>query len=683
MTIGSPLTTLARQGLQAIMYPDIASSPQSPPSPLSGPEPAAPLTRPKILITVERYARAPKHLRLPDAQTEGSVLKNVHGSLADLHYDVSWQELRKLLEGREVWYFAGHGDYEVSKDERVPAWVNHNNERGDEFILEAVSNDAIGLLISEQPQLKLVVLNGCKTQQLAQTLHDCGVPFVVCWETRVNDHAARLFVAEFAAVLQESLRRGDPPAEDTVVDAFNKGRLAIAAPQYSKAKKTRVQRFQEGDPDACAWRDGRMESGYFAAGKPLLLKDEKWGDLHVRITGHLVLAADGEPGRATPCLTLITRDPLIKHHVRRAYAIDIGSEKGVPSTVTLHLRVPKQMDFYPERATPECRRALYASKVELMLAQLDRKVKHAKLEVAVLPQEALCIERVALDKERWPNGLWQRPEEGNVEHAQKARGTTVLGFEGQIFSSAFFSWATAECHAQGGTLRVVDLLLGRGEGASVVRLVITMPGGRAALDALLALFEAKLRCHQLQPQQWKVAMAELKDFADGHFLAQPLPCATAPAHGAFGRCTPSPSLSVLERELSSPPPQLLTPTTPSGAPLVFDNKLVDQHAETLPPAGDGARIRVPARRAPAFSLGPSFADKLELAATPIDSLPASACDAPSTDGSTPGIGGDDNGDHGDDSDVDGSDGDSSDTARGIFRWVSTSLSSKLRSVTPT
>ena len=63
-----------------------------------------------------------------------------------------------------------------------------------------------------------------------------------------------------------------------------------------------------------------------------------------------------------------------------------------------------------------------------------------------------------------------------------------LGFEGQIFSSAFFSWATAECHAQGGTLRVVDLLLGRGEGASVVRLVVTMPGGRSALDALLALF---------------------------------------------------------------------------------------------------------------------------------------------------------------------------------------------------
>ena len=49
--------------------------------------------------------------------------------------------------------------------------------------------------------LRLVFLNGCKTELLGWKLRGCGVECVVCWRTRVRDDAARLFSTRFFQVL--------------------------------------------------------------------------------------------------------------------------------------------------------------------------------------------------------------------------------------------------------------------------------------------------------------------------------------------------------------------------------------------------------------------------------------------------------------------------------------------------
>ena len=64
--------------------------------------------------------------------------------------------------------------------------------------------DLASVIGSHAPSpLELIFLNGCYTRHLGEACQAAGVPYVVCWSTRVNNDAARLFsTCFFQAVAQ-------------------------------------------------------------------------------------------------------------------------------------------------------------------------------------------------------------------------------------------------------------------------------------------------------------------------------------------------------------------------------------------------------------------------------------------------------------------------------------------------
>jgi hypothetical protein len=64
--------------------------------------------------------------------------------------------------------------------------------------LEAVDPTTLAQLLGSHSAvngggLELVVLNGCRSEALGRACHTAGVPYVVCWCTKLLDAAARLF----------------------------------------------------------------------------------------------------------------------------------------------------------------------------------------------------------------------------------------------------------------------------------------------------------------------------------------------------------------------------------------------------------------------------------------------------------------------------------------------------------
>ena len=109
--------------------------------------------------------------------------------------NISVSELGRLLEGRTTWCFPGHGDA-MLQSEPVLAFVGVGGA------VEAVS--IATLVETVRPhvltgKLQLIVLTGCCTARLATKLRkQAFVPYVVCWETVLNDEAGRIFGTAFA-----------------------------------------------------------------------------------------------------------------------------------------------------------------------------------------------------------------------------------------------------------------------------------------------------------------------------------------------------------------------------------------------------------------------------------------------------------------------------------------------------
>jgi len=61
--------------------------------------------------------------------------------------------------------------------------------------------DVIDLLASHAVthggKLEMVFLNGCYSEPLARALHAAGMPYVLCWKTKVEDGAAKLAITTF------------------------------------------------------------------------------------------------------------------------------------------------------------------------------------------------------------------------------------------------------------------------------------------------------------------------------------------------------------------------------------------------------------------------------------------------------------------------------------------------------
>ena len=99
-----------------------------------------------------------------------------------------------LLQQRpRRFHFIGHGDAQLGP-EKVLGFTGSTGG------LQVVDHAAIAdmfMPVAGPNALRLVSLNGCNTEELGNALHQAGVPVVVCWRTRLEDMAGRIFGTAF------------------------------------------------------------------------------------------------------------------------------------------------------------------------------------------------------------------------------------------------------------------------------------------------------------------------------------------------------------------------------------------------------------------------------------------------------------------------------------------------------
>ena len=156
---------------------------------------------PEVLITAESQPQTRDGQRnrahLANVDAEATAIQAAFGgpANAEVQRNISVSELDRLLAGRTTWCFPGHGDA-MLQSEPVLAFVGVGGA------IEAVSIDTLVNTVRPHVltgKLKLVVLTGCRTARLAAKLRELAfVPYVVCWETVLNDEAGRIFGTAFA-----------------------------------------------------------------------------------------------------------------------------------------------------------------------------------------------------------------------------------------------------------------------------------------------------------------------------------------------------------------------------------------------------------------------------------------------------------------------------------------------------
>jgi hypothetical protein len=141
--------------------------------------------------------------------------------------------------------FIGHADACLASQPTL----GFTNEQGG---LDAVLPETLAMMLSTHipPRgcLELVVLNGCRSMQLGHALHVAGVPFVVCWETVVDDGAARKFgEAFFRAVRDKSgYESAFEAAKTAVCTITRKGTL-------STGHECNIPKYSLTDPEDYSW----------------------------------------------------------------------------------------------------------------------------------------------------------------------------------------------------------------------------------------------------------------------------------------------------------------------------------------------------------------------------------------------------------------------------------------------
>ena len=232
---------------------------------------------PEVLITAESQPEASEaHLANVDAEAEAVQAAFGGPANAEVHRNISVADLGRLLEGRKVWCFPGHGDA-MLQSETVLAFVSAAGA------VEVVSIDTLVSTVRPQVlkgKLELIVLTGCCTARLAAALRDGAfVPYIVCWETVLHDEAGRIFGTSFAKAIAA---RVEPP------DAFEKARTEVCTVtergKLDTGFSADVQKFElDVNPKDSSFVDqatGRLivhpgaSRGRLSAGIPTLLRYE-------------------------------------------------------------------------------------------------------------------------------------------------------------------------------------------------------------------------------------------------------------------------------------------------------------------------------------------------------------------------------------------------------------------------
>ena len=129
-----------------------------------------PPSRPSVLVVANPLPETHRgHLRGVRPEAEG--IQAAYGEAkAEVLLNTSVQNLDDDLFGREVCYFAGHGDFLLER-QKVPAFVKNGQD------IESVSIETIVRLVrphAKHGQLRLFVFTGCCTYGLGKALHEAG-----------------------------------------------------------------------------------------------------------------------------------------------------------------------------------------------------------------------------------------------------------------------------------------------------------------------------------------------------------------------------------------------------------------------------------------------------------------------------------------------------------------------------
>ena len=152
------------------------------------------------------FACSPHVSPLPEAGSEAvSVLLATswgHEQACSIHWGGTSVQLQEALTARKTrrFLFSGHADA-THKDANSVATktLGFTKPGGDLEIADpAVLAETLGRF---KQSLELVFLNGCESLSLGRHVCDQGIPTVVCWSTKTEDGAARLFASEFFALL--------------------------------------------------------------------------------------------------------------------------------------------------------------------------------------------------------------------------------------------------------------------------------------------------------------------------------------------------------------------------------------------------------------------------------------------------------------------------------------------------
>ena len=111
--------------------------------------------------------------------------------------------------------FSGHTDAQLNYGRRTLCFTS---EAGGLSVADPSTLRDIFSGIARRGDLELVFLNGCESLQLGEELVAAGVPYVVCWESSVEDTPAKAFSVGFFEAVQQSINQGTPPDYNAAFD---------------------------------------------------------------------------------------------------------------------------------------------------------------------------------------------------------------------------------------------------------------------------------------------------------------------------------------------------------------------------------------------------------------------------------------------------------------------------------
>ena len=167
--------------------------------------------------------------------------------------------LRQNLQSVEMWHFTGHGrGFKLSNSITLGLMDAH----GKPTIIpqDTIVDLALSSSQNKGGKLRLVFLNACSSGDLGRKLIiDASIPYVVCWDTVVDDSAALAFAKGFWL----AIARGQ-----SIDESFRAGKLCVETIICTVAGAAKYKL----DIDPEFFPSGTLPDGRVPAGVPILLK---------------------------------------------------------------------------------------------------------------------------------------------------------------------------------------------------------------------------------------------------------------------------------------------------------------------------------------------------------------------------------------------------------------------------